>query len=196
MLVIGDVHGKFEEYHELIKNRDRSIQVGDMGIDYSGLRTSGSNHYFIQGNHDNYKINHPQCLNNFGMLDGIFYIRGAYSIDRWRKIEGETWFADEELTNNEMTEAVSLFERQKPEIVISHDCPQCIASNFGVYDKTMTRNGLQTMFQIHQPRLWLFGHHHRSMVDEFWGTEFRCLAELETYEVPIQFSPQFTRNCQ
>jgi len=35
---IGDVHGRIPEYLDLIKDCEYSIQLGDMGFDYSLLK--------------------------------------------------------------------------------------------------------------------------------------------------------------
>ena len=32
--LIGDVHGKYDAYLDLIKEADYSIQLGDLGLDY------------------------------------------------------------------------------------------------------------------------------------------------------------------
>lgn len=182
MLIIGDVHGKFDNYLELTKLAESSIQIGDMGFNYSPLAELSLNHRFIKGNHDNYEISDPHDLGDFGIHEGIFYIRGAASIDRMRRIEGKDWFADEQLSYARLQEVINLFESTKPKIVISHDCPQSMASLLcGIQDTTLTRLALQTCFGLHQPELWIFGHHHRHVEDTFWGTKFVCLGELETF---------------
>ena len=40
------------------------------------------------------------------------------------------------------------------------------------------------MFEKHQPKLWFFGHHHKSWTMMIDGTQFRCLNELEVYDIP------------
>lgn len=54
---------------------------------------------------------------------------------------------------------------------------------FPYTDKSITRNLLQSMFEEHQPKLWLFGHHHRSKRKEINGTEFICVKELQTHRI-------------
>ena len=58
MLIIGDVHGKINEYLQLIKNRKHSIQLGDFGVGFVDIPELPINHRFIRGNHDN-----PELLN-------------------------------------------------------------------------------------------------------------------------------------
>ena len=62
--LIGDLHGKYKRYHEIIREKDRhpyTIQLGDFGFDYRTLdNVDPKNHVFIGGNHENYdKINSP-----------------------------------------------------------------------------------------------------------------------------------------
>jgi hypothetical protein len=102
--IIGDVHGKFQDYIALTKECDYSIQVGDMGFDYSELRVlSKDDHKFIGGNHDNYDkyYGSPHALGStitigmgkdFGIathggLD-FFFLRGGFSID-WKQRQKE-----------------------------------------------------------------------------------------------------------
>lgn len=63
---IGDVHGKFNKYIDILKNNNYniSIQVGDFGIGFADIEYPtelGSNNFFIRGNHDNPHVckNHP-----------------------------------------------------------------------------------------------------------------------------------------
>jgi len=39
------------------------------------------------------------------------------------------------------------------------------------------------LWGIHKPDLWIFGHFHNSWTQTIQGTEFRCLAELETFNL-------------
>ncbi len=186
MLFIGDVHGKFNRYLDLVKGHAGSVQVGDMGFDYQSLNHLHLTHRFIKGNHDNYEMADPHDLGDFGNWGDIGFVRGAYSIDTYRRIEGYDKFRNEELSYQEMSQAIGHIVANQPKIMVSHDAPQCVVSQFfGIDDRSHTRNGLQAIFEQHQPKVWIFGHHHKS-VDEYIGdTRFICLAELETIEVPL-----------
>ena len=179
---IGDVHGKHDEYLNLIKNHRSTIQVGDLGFDYSKIPHS-DNHKFIKGNHDNYNSNHSNDLGNHGMHNGIFYVRGAQSVDKNGRIEGKNWWRNEELNYREMSEAIQEYEVAKPNYVVSHDCPQSIAELFyDIHDASITRQGLQRMLEIHQPSIWVFGHHHRHRDEKVGKTRFVCVEELQTFD--------------
>jgi Icc-related predicted phosphoesterase len=113
-------------------------------------------------------------------------VRGAESIDKHIRIEGLDWFANEELSYSEQLEAFDEYIKVKPEIVVSHDCPQSVMEKlFGYPEKSQTRTMLEMMFQEHQPQLWVFGHHHRSKDVQINGTRFVCLNELETMTLEL-----------
>lgn len=186
MLIIGDVHGKFSEYKKLL-GEEPSIQVGDMGFDYTELDCLSSHHKFIKGNHDNYNLHSSHDLGDYGVWQNVFFIRGANSIDKNMRIDGISWWADEELSYQELKDCISMYETVKPDIVVSHDCPHTTANQvFGITESSRTRQALDIMWGIHQPKIWCFGHHHRSINTVIGHTRFICLAELETINLTIQ----------
>jgi predicted phosphodiesterase len=88
--IIGDVHGNYQKYLEIIKESEYSIQIGDLGLNYDFFKknnVNSNNHVFFGGNHDNYDtIN--SCNNNLGDFGfkqlgdfKFFFVRGAWSID-------------------------------------------------------------------------------------------------------------------
>lgn len=194
MLIIGDVHGKLKEYQNIIKNTKYStIQVGDFGFklshDWFLKNIDYLKHSICFGNHDYYPyINEPHSRRKFKFNSkySIMTISGVFSIDSGRRTEGIDWFRDEELNYTEMQNAIDMFIMCKPKIVISHDCPQEIREQlFGIYDRSITTMGMQTMFDAHQPEKWIFGHYHNSKDLVIEGTNFICLKELEIYELEI-----------
>lgn len=184
--IIGDIHGNYREYRKIIKNVSQSLQVGDMGLDYLGLMDKDPDiHKFIGGNHDNYDHVHKilNYLGDFGVwksdIGDIFHVRGAWSIDNeWRKnyekTKGfKTWWEQEELTDEKFEECVKLYTEVKPKFVVSHACPQSIQkyvtdrefqAQFGFStDQELTSRTclyLQQMYEIHAPKVWVFGHYH------------------------------------
>lgn len=205
MLLIGDVHGKFGPYKTLIKGRTDSIQVGDMGVgfirQYGYMEGSTSqnppfdkmvagNHRFIRGNHDNPGVcrKHKQWIadGTYDPVTKMMFVGGANSIDRQFRTEGFDWWRDEELGYEEADKVLGTYLEVKPEIMVTHDCPLMIIPLMHSHhwnDNSFTQRMLQNMFEQHQPRLWFYGHHHKSFVQEVNGTTFRCLAELETFEL-------------
>jgi len=189
LIIIGDVHTKIDKYWEILqKYKDyNSIQVGDFGFSdehkWHLENINSEKHKINFGNHDDYTyLNSPHSLGNYSVLEnGIMTLRGALSIDKTNLTENIDWFENEELNYGEMQEAIDAYIQNKPRIMITHDCPVEIRKTlFNISDKTMTSNGLQAMFEEHQPEIWIFGHHHKSMDVVINKTRFICLDELET----------------
>lgn len=193
--LIGDLHGKYRRYHEIIREKDRfpyTIQLGDFGFDYETLKNvDPKNHVFIGGNHENYdKVESvPNYLGDFGHMNDFngldfFYYRGAYSIDIKYRTIGIDWWAQEQVNIEGFMKARELYRSIKPDVVLTHDCPETIAPYLlppgsQIYQNT-TGWALQELFNIHQPKIWRFGHFHKSWQMTINGTNFRCLNELET----------------
>lgn len=194
--LIGDVHGKMEQYLEIASRSEYTLQVGDLGFggNYIALNELDSTkHRVLLGNHDDYLERHKYShfLSDYGQsdLNGIkfFYMRGGYSIDWNRRVEGVSWWPEEELSTAKMYEAVELYSTLKPDVVISHECPASICDlvdgmktfSGRLITPSKTAQCLQAMLDVHRPKDWYFGHHHKSWGQYEFGTYFRCLAELE-----------------
>jgi hypothetical protein len=204
MRFIGDVHGHIGEYLR-VRGEGPSFQIGDMGVGFPGreLPEHGRQHRFIRGNHDDPAAcrTHSSYAGEYGFdsVASLFFLGGAFSIDwEWRKIRMRhdptpIWWPDEELSEDELEKASKLFATLCPEIVATHDCPSSVSERilgkmlvgFRPEKLVMTRTGkwLQTMFEAHQPRLWLFGHYHVDVAVKMNGTEFVCLNELSVRDV-------------
>jgi hypothetical protein len=198
--LIGDVHQKYKRYHEIIRETDRheyTIQIGDFGISkYETLDNIDPNkHKIIMGNHDNYNLapNYPHFYGDYGhtSLNGVnlFYYRGAYSIDKQHRTIGIDWWPEEQVSVEQFMKARALYRSIKPDIMLTHDCPETISPyllNPGaqIY-QNQTGYFLQELFNIHQPKRWYFGHYHKSWQMTINGTDFRCLNELETCSLEI-----------
>ncbi len=195
ILTIGDVHGKINEYWKIIQKYkpEYSICVGDFGFKKEHEWFLKNVNYFsnkvLLGNHDDYKfLNEKHSLGNYFYENKfkIMTVRGANSIDKQYRIEGISWWRNEELSYQEMNEAIEVYTKNKPKIMITHDCPQSIREKvFGIYDKSITSMGLQAMLELHKPDLWIFGHHHKSIDTVIDGVSFKCLNELEVFELEI-----------
>ena len=217
--IIGDVHGKFQEYIALTKGCDYSIQVGDMGFDYSELRAiNQDNHKFIGGNHDNYDKYYasPYVIKTTATRSGskdfgtathggldFFFVRGGFSID-WKQRQrsflmggAKTYWDNEELSIEEMEMALWQYQKMKPDVVITHECPRSISKHVGDnkilgmfgYNPdrftTKTSELLEMMFQYHQPKMHFFGHYHVPFNKIINGTRFICLPELGYFDMKI-----------
>lgn len=208
--IIGDVHGKTNAYTQLLRRLGEvsSVQVGDMGLGFKGvdLPPPGTSipkgdHWFFRGNHDNPEKcrQHPNYLGDWGYTPtwDLFWVAGAWSIDRDYRIEGISWWRDEELPYVELHKALDEYVKIKPRFVLSHDCPES-ANKVLLYDlmgpyfmakqqcgTSRTCAVLESMLAAWAPEEWIFGHYHVDKEFKVPGyrTKFRCVAELSTYEL-------------
>lgn len=204
LTIIGDVHGKSDDYLNIIKQCEYSVQVGDLGFDYSFLgNVDHQKHKFVPGNHDCYDIvyQYKHCLGDFGTasLDNIdfFFVRGAFSIDCLYRVATyghtyqKTWWYEEELNDEQCDLALDLYKKERPDIMITHDCPvqlKPFVSNSNIMLKFgwdpsaifRTQKLLTAMFEFHRPKLWLFGHYHQTKQLNVEGTLFQCINELDS----------------
>jgi predicted phosphodiesterase len=197
--LIGDVHGKYKRYHEIIREKDRhpyTIQLGDFGFDYGTVfNVDDEKHKIIGGNHDHYDriIHIPHYLGDFGYscLNGVnfFYYRGAYSIDRQYRTIGIDWWEDEQNNIETFMKARELYREIKPDIFLAHDCPDFMVPQYiGPHAKryeNITGWALGELYKIHQPKLFIHGHYHVSKTTQYGDTKFVCLNELETYLLTV-----------
>ena len=199
LAIVGDVHGQAEGLAALdraIATHDLTIQVGDLGffphvIDWIEQQDPERFKFFI-GNHDKYElVKHlPHNMGRFGeMRHGdlrIFHVCGAKSHDKEAQQALGDWQPDEELSWAEANECLDLWDAcgQGVDIVLSHDCPLTASYRLISFEEnTHTRNLLETMFRTFPPKRWFFGHHHRSLIQNIFGTEFRCVAINEIVTV-------------
>lgn len=210
MRFIGDIHGKVHDYSQLLKEAEKeqipTVQIGDFGFgfispdieDNLNKQFEQSNHKFIRGNHDD----PARCRQSPGFIkDGtvdeennIMYIGGAWSIDFFRRTPGINWWEDEECSFDQLMEMIEVYETVKPRIMITHDAPQELSTDLiirrglgmgnNVYP-TKTGQALQTMWEIHKPDIWIFGHWHNSVDENVDGCRVICLDELEWKDIEL-----------
>lgn len=203
--IIGDLHGKVQEYYELIKDNEfsSSIQVGDFGVGFGkddlilhyldNLNKNELKHFFIRGNHDNPDIcnknSFPCYLGDWGYLEDqdIFFISGAYSVDGLYRTPGFDWWRNEELGACEWDKIETEYIKRRPKYVVSHDCPHFIYSKIFNYisSPSITTYNLGKLFDKHQPKKWIYGHHHIDITENYDGCEFICLNELSYYKLDV-----------
>lgn len=200
MRYIGDIHGRADLYAKAIAGCDASIQVGDFGYGFIPKESlplwpgaGNPNHRFIRGNHDD----PAQCKAqpNYilsGQQGDHFYINGGWSIDREWRVEGVSWWPDEEHSAVDLNEILDDFIATKPRVVVSHEAPCEIAKlMFGAkYPPGPSRTSimLQAMLDNHTPDIWIFGHWHKTKkfgrYDPWGNTRFICLGEGDWIDLP------------
>lgn len=183
MRYIGDVHEKFDQYLNIVNGCDESIQVGDFGAGFSPLPFSTlSKHRFIRGNHDNPEIcrKNPNWIPDGSVIGNTMFIGGALSADAIKRFDGENWWRDEECDMSAMYDFMDIYKNAKPEIMVTHDCPETVSSVLFNKSKKTSRTiqMFDALFRIHSPKIWIFGHHHWRRDSTIGGTRFICLEEL------------------
>lgn len=197
MRFIGDIHGNKNAYLKAIGSAEKSVQVGDYGAGFVNFGFDDefqSNHRFIRGNHDSPEI----CRMKSGWIpDGtvegdMMFVGGAKSIDRAHRIEGVSWWPDEELSYAEFQNIFDIYLENKPRVMVTHECPEVIAdvlvnanrmTKFN--DPSITRQAFSNMWENHKPEIWVFGHWHVSFDKTILGTRFVCLNINEAIDINI-----------
>jgi hypothetical protein len=210
MMLIGDIHGDINLYFNIIDNlEDDSIQLGDFGLGFHpaidkhylkrihNFPETAQHHKIFRGNHDDPTLFQtlPSNLGDWGMYKTMFFIAGGYSIDKNLRTPGKDWWPDEELNIQQLSDAVDAYEKEKPTVVISHDCPETIKltylqsigqqNRFGANKTTLA---MDTMFEIFAPTYWVYSHYHPNKLWRYThprGTEFVCIPINGTFKVPL-----------
>lgn len=199
MLLIGDCHGLTGDYSDIVRYLDgdgiHSILLGEMGFkqqhDWFIASSYSKRNKILFGNHDYFPyLNKSYSLGRFRPVPEykMFAIAGAFSIDRQWRTEGRDWFSEEEMGIKDELKCLEVYKDCKPEIVISHDAPLSVVDAFFHYgykfpNGDRTNKFLDRLLENHQPRAWVFAHHHKSHDEKINGTRFICLDELKTIEV-------------
>ena len=103
----------------------------------------------------------------------IAVIGGAYSVDKWYRLQnGAIWFDNELLTTDEMLQCTADLTNQKVDIVLTHTCPICWEPydlflngiDQSKVDKSMELF-LEELGQCFEWKVWLFGHYHADRLE-------------------------------
>jgi len=212
MIFIGDIHGKFDLYRRILglpiyAGLD-SFQVGDMGLGFGDANDTNralqiqthqlpvdksTQHKFIRGNHDNPFVclrYFDRYLGDFGYIkeSDMFFVSGGLSIDAHWRTNMYDWWEGEELSSTQMDSALDVYEKCKPSIMVTHECPSvvkaAVMTNGFKTVVSRTEMLLQDMYDIHQPDIWIFGHHHNNVKLKEGNTQFICLDEGGVHNIP------------
>jgi hypothetical protein len=205
LFLVGDVHGHIPKYLEQLASLPSgscSIALGDLYLGWPGvnLPVLPPEHKFLRGNHDSpssAEANHSY-LGNFGYIEeyDTFFLSGAKTTS-WRVLRNSKyWYPDEELSEDELGEAVELYAKATPRTLIAHEfpreaVPEILQGLIGNYFaakadciESRTCLALQKMVEAWRPERFYGGHYHISRTFSLNGTRYRCLRELEICEVP------------
>lgn len=177
-------------YQHITTLCDKSIQLGDFGFkrehEWHLKNINSDNHKICFGNHDDYNyLNFKHSIGNYGLFNGVYCIRGGVSLDKDIRVLGRDYFLNEELSTYESNLCIEDYVKTKPDIVVSHDCPKFIL--YAIHGdraiNTFTSNLLEELFDLHNPKLWIFGHHHKSFKIKINNCTFIGLNECEYYKL-------------
>lgn len=205
--LIGDIHGHWYNYELLTRNIEHnSIQVGDFGVGFNGPywhdraneHHASGQHRFIRGNHDDPELCKRDMVGYIPdgtVQNDVMFVGGAWSIDYQWRTPGVDWWRDEECSVREFDQIIDTYNVVRPRVLVTHDCPSLVAyqmfiksgQSLGGRTLHLTRTGeaLQTMFEMHQPEAWYFGHWHATKRMEIGGTTFQCLGIDDYIDVEL-----------
>lgn len=209
--ICGDIHGKYDQYFNIVHNSEYSVQLGDCGFHYEPLNIlDSSKHKFFFGNHDSRDAKvteHFLGYYGFTELNGVafFYVSGGHSIDRAYRLTHEhqtgqkIWWEDEELSYADMQKVYKWYKDVQPQLVITHEAPTVcmekiqnpnILKEFGYPDgwKSNTQQLLQQLYEEYQPQVWVHGHMHHAARNQIDRTLFISLQELGYVDVDEEFN--------
>lgn len=177
---LGDIHGNLDNI-TLLPN---TIQLGDynlFGYDiiFTNDGTGYYKHYpefpiyFIDGNHDNHLILKHNSDDIQKVHDNVFYIPrgfisgktmfigGGDSIDKSMRTPGDDWFPEESFSWEQQNRILS--NVSDIEVILSHDCPYSYIKQMqnNIF-KSNSQLFLDAVFDHFKPKMWIFGHYHRS----------------------------------
>lgn len=217
VFVTGDCHQDMRKIYAFadkmeLGSDDYIIVLGDMGIFWRHDKADANviikdfearynfNLYFIDGNHENFKILNSleEDENYMGYIsehirhlkrgrhyniDGkdILALGGADSIDKFRRTPGLSWWEEEAITDDD----VDRVDPGEYTYVLTHCCPISIFKTYKPYlctlgnivddtnpDFHISDNKLEQVYNFIDFKHWYFGHYH---VDLHLGDKFTCM---------------------
>ena len=159
----------------------------------------GVNLYWLDGNHENFDIIKTWKCNENGIYNNsehihycsrgtvlninnkkVLFIGGADSVDRYRRVEHDTWWKEETITEENIKNITGHFD-----YVFSHCCPRSVFNNNKVYLCTLTNINEKNAIHNSEDMLeklknnisydnWWFAHYH---IDRKLDDKHRCLFE-------------------
>lgn len=197
------------------------IQVGDFGVgfrheseeerslfSFNKILGERNCHLFaIRGNHDDpsrfKESNHPCGYENITLLPdyseldllgkSILLVGGAVSVDRRFRVEGRSYWSDEEFTLK--LEHEFPYKDRQYDLVVTHTRPGVCGAFKGFdnikywcdqdydlqNDLIEESQKLDYLYEHTKPKNWAYGHFHKSNTINYETTEFRCLDIHEHY---------------
>jgi hypothetical protein len=200
--LIGDIHQSSTYFHtDYIP--ENSIQVGDLGFDYSFFAKNSfgipkGKRFFIDGNHDFFPVLNINADAPYRVTTGLYhiprgfvsdktlFIGGANSIDKYLRTEGRDWWPEECLSLIQFERIMNI--DQEIHTIVAHDCPLFIYPELGIKDaKSSHAYALEEIFKKFKPKQYICGHHHQNKEVNLDGCKFNILgiAAIKEFDLPI-----------
>lgn len=186
---------------------DRIVQVGDFGYwphlepfhEYvaAAARSAAMTVYWLDGNHENFdaleKTVDMQATEPQEMEDNLWYLArgsawewdgcrflalgGAPSVDKEHRVEGESWWPQELLTEPEIERARN---HGPADVLLTHDAPDGVCPIVGPWYKgdplsQHHRQIISAVTQAVQPKILVHGHYHHRYTGSFEQTRVEGL---------------------
>lgn len=224
VLLVGDIHSDFLSFESLattvltrVDGIERIVQVGDFGFwpeeqEWHIYRKSALPVpvFFIDGNHENHLSLRQAALDEPGRVspmfdaayiprgtieDQILYIGGATSIDRPVRVEGQDWFPEENLTEEQVSVIVHRLREKQVSTIIAHETtrgafPLIRRPEWAMVDRN--RDLLEEVFLAARPRLYVHGHYHFYREYEYLDCRFVSLSNPDRYRREIEQGDEST----
>lgn len=196
------------------------IQCGDFGIGFHSpnyykheltllnqeLEKRNIHMYVVRGNHDSpeyfVQTNNPFDLNNITLLadyseldllgQSFLFVGGAISIDRAFRVEGKSYWSDEEFVLK--LEHEFPYKDRSYDVVVTHTRPGVCGAFKGFdnikywtdqdfdlkNDLIEEAQKLDYLYEKTKPKKWYYAHFHQSNIITYEGTVFRCV-DIDEY---------------
>lgn len=202
-----------------------AIQVGDFGFYRESMSVFIKERirfpvpvYVIDGNHEDHRWLHRVCLTGAVRVwkeeanliyqprasvirlgsSTVGFLGGALHVDRPQKQTVFGWFPNY-ILRRQREQAMGLFNREQPELIVTHSCPAGIG--IGVRGSTDMMHGvaeyvvkagfdpgpeddcgemeLAALWRglTYRPRGWVFGHFHQALETRVGDTCFACVSD-------------------
>jgi predicted phosphodiesterase len=193
---------------------DRIVQVGDFGFwprleKMPGMEIDlGIPFYFIDGNHDDHDILNVMVENNSPfphhkykgvkyierctIMDNVFHLGGAESIDKHMRTYGVDWSPMENIRSSDYYKAVS--HDQKCDVMVCHETSDA-GFNILMADKSMSkdtpdgksnRSIISALIDHFDAKMLVHGHYHHHKIYDVDGVQHISLARCDNEEGSIR----------
>lgn len=183
--VVGDVHGLYGPFHDLVESRlmdvELVLQLGDFGFlhleDQTGEYIPPPRPvHFIDGNHDSFPL-FQGITEPTEIRENLIYVPrghvleteagfrigclgGADSIDREFRTEGVSWFSEETITYADQARLVENHLEEPIDLLATHTPPATIVRQMGILDPGPSDRAVEAVWQeLDRPEL-VCGHMH------------------------------------